>query len=62
LRLESTAIPSVCRQLPVADEVLAPRSLVVIGARRRWWPTGEGWLARKLRREGHEVVLAEVEG
>jgi hypothetical protein len=53
-----------------ADELLferlEPRSVVVIGARKpwwptRWWPTGEKALARKLRRKGHEVLLAYME-
>ncbi|HUA17871.1 MAG TPA: hypothetical protein VMB25_03940 [Bryobacteraceae bacterium] len=38
---------------------LTPRSLVVIGGRKRWWPTLEKRLAGKLRRAGHEVILAE---
>ncbi len=42
-------------------DVLKPRSLVVIGGRRRWWPTGEKRLARLLRRDGHEVVFTETE-
>jgi hypothetical protein len=37
---------------------LQPRSLVVIGGRRRWWPTAEERLARELGRAGHEVVFA----
>ena len=41
--------------------VLRPRSLVVIGGRKRWWPTREKRLARQLRRAGHEVVFAEME-
>jgi hypothetical protein len=41
--------------------VLAPRSLVVIGGRKRWWATREKSLARKLRRAGHEVVFTETE-
>jgi hypothetical protein len=41
--------------------VLAPRSLVVIGGRRRWWRTREEGLAWKMRRAGHEVIFTEVE-
>ena len=36
--------------------VLAPNSLVVIGRRRRWWPTAETRLAKVLRSNGHQVV------
>jgi hypothetical protein len=51
-----------CRDALVAlKAVLKPHSLVVIGARKRWWPTRETSLARRLRRMGHEVVLAETE-
>lgn len=39
---------------------LGSRSLVVIGGRRRWWPTREMRLARKLQRRGHVVVFADV--
>jgi hypothetical protein len=40
---------------------LKPRSLVVIGARKGWWPRPETRLARQLRRAGHEVVVVETE-
>jgi len=40
---------------------LKPRSLVVVGSRRRWWPTAERRLAGRLRRAGHEVILTETE-
>jgi hypothetical protein len=43
------------------DMVLKPRSLVVLGGRKRWWPTAEKALARRLRRQGHEVILTETE-
>lgn len=36
---------------------LKPRSVVVLGARKRWWRTSEDKLARRLRRAGHEVVV-----
>jgi hypothetical protein len=51
-----------CRdRLEMLKSVLAPRSLVVVGGRRRWWPTHEKNLARQLRRAGHEVILTETE-
>jgi len=40
---------------------LLPRSVVVLGGRKRWWPTAEKGLARKLRRAGHEVIFTETE-
>jgi hypothetical protein len=41
--------------------VLSPGSLVVLGGRKRWWPTREKSLAKKLREGGHEVVFKETE-
>ena len=41
--------------------VLRPHSLVVIGGKKRWWPTAESRMAKRLRKLGHEVVLAETE-
>jgi hypothetical protein len=42
-------------------KVLNPGSLVVLGGRKRWWPTREKSLANKLRRIGHQVVFKEME-
>lgn len=51
-----------CRdRLETLASVLKPHSVVVVGGRRRWWPTPEKRLAGKLRRAGHEVILAETE-
>lgn len=36
---------------------LKPNSLVVIGGRKRWWPTREQALARILRSHGHQVIF-----
>lgn len=36
---------------------LKPRSLVVIGGRKRWWPTAEQRLARLLQDCGHHVIF-----
>jgi hypothetical protein len=41
--------------------ILKPHSLVVIGGKKRWWPTSESRLAKRLRKFGHEVILAEKE-
>jgi hypothetical protein len=39
-------------------ETLPKGSLVVLGARKRWWKTAEDSLAKRLRDAGHQVVVA----
>lgn len=57
---ESTVQVCICRdKLKALLRILTPNSLVVIGAKKRWWPTEESRLAKALRREGHEVVFAD---
>jgi hypothetical protein len=41
--------------------VLRVGSLVVIGCRKSWWPDSDYRLARKLRKAGHEVIVAAME-
>jgi hypothetical protein len=49
-----------CRDgLETLQSVLKPHSLIVVGSRKRWWPTAEKRLAAKLRRFGHDVVVKE---
>jgi hypothetical protein len=51
-----------CRdRLETLRTVLSPRSLVVVGGHKRWWPTAEKRLARQLGRTGHEVIFNETE-
>ena len=51
-----------CRdRLTTLFSVLGPHSVVVIGGRKRWWPTQESKLARQLCGAGHEVIFAETE-
>ena len=39
---------------------LKPGSIVVVGGRKRWWPTKDETLARQLRRAGYEVLFKET--
>ena len=58
--IETTLHLCMCRQrLEPLIALLRPRSLLVIGGHKSWWPTKEEKLARELRRAGHEVILAE---
>ena len=41
-------------------EALTPRSLVIVGGRRRWWHSREQKLAKRLEAERHRVIFAEV--
>jgi hypothetical protein len=60
--VETTVQIYLCRDgLETLQNVLNPGSIVVIGGRKRWWPTREKKLARQLRRAGHEVVFKETE-
>jgi len=60
--VETTVRFYLCRD---RDETLAavlkPHSVVVIGGKKRWWPTAENRMANRLRKLGHEVVLTETE-
>jgi len=40
--------------------ILKPHSQVVIGGRKRWWPTEEQRLVSLLKKGGHHVVFAEM--
>lgn len=60
--VETTVMIYLCRdRVETLTAVLTPRSLGVIGGRRRWWMTDEQRLARRLRRAGHEVLFTETE-
>lgn len=48
-----------CRdRIEALRTVLRPHSIVVVGGRKRWWPTRESRLARYLRQRGHEVIFS----
>lgn len=47
-----------CRQpLDAVISVLKPHSLVLLGGRKRLWPTWEHILAKQMQRRGYEVIL-----
>jgi hypothetical protein len=51
-----------CRDgIETLKRALKPGSLVVVGGRKRFWPTREKSLVRTLRRAGHEVIFNETE-
>ena len=48
-----------CRDLTeTIRRVLKPDCVVIVGGRKRWWPTREYRLAAALRRDGHHVILS----
>jgi hypothetical protein len=60
--VDTTVHLYLCRDRTVAVlNALDPHSMVVMGGPKRWWPTPESRLARKLRHAGHEVILVETE-
>jgi len=49
-----------CRDgMETLSKVLSPHSLIVVGGRKRIWPTLAQRLARRLRKAGHEVIFTE---
>jgi hypothetical protein len=51
-----------CRDsLETLKAVLNPRSLIVVGGRKRFWPRREKNLVRSLRRASYEVIFTEME-
>ena len=52
-----------CRdRVQALRQALKRNSLVVIGGRRRWWPTPESRIARALEAEGHRVICVDSKG
>jgi len=56
IRFRVVAAPHTGEALGVA---LGPSSLVVVGGRRRWWPTAAGRLCRLLEAHGHYVLFVD---
>jgi hypothetical protein len=59
--VDTTVRIYLCRdRIEAFTAALKPRSIIVVGGRKSWWPTREIRLARALRRAGHEVIFAEA--
>jgi len=57
-----TILVYLCRnRLATLRAVLKRGSIVVIGGCRRWWPTPEKSLARKMCRSGYQVIFTEMD-
>jgi hypothetical protein len=55
-------VPYLCRdQFEAYKRILHRNSPIVISVKKRWWPTREERLARKLQRAGFNLVLVETE-
>jgi hypothetical protein len=54
--------PYLCRDLLEAlKRIIDHKCTVVMGVRKRWWPTREERVARQLQRAGFNVVIVETE-
>ena len=61
--LERTIHLYICRDwMDTLSEVLKPDSVVMIGARKRWWPTSTSRLARALRTRRNRVIVIPTNG
>jgi hypothetical protein len=40
--------------------LLKPHSVIVVGGKKRWWPTSAQKLAGALGKDGHHVIFAQV--
>ena len=59
---EITARIILCREpRAILRQILPPHSLIVMGGKKRWWPTREQRLASALRKDGHEVIFVDQE-
>jgi hypothetical protein len=60
-RLEVAAQVCLCRDKRSAlGRLLRPHSLIVVGGKKRWWPTRAQSLAHAVQKAGHYVIFAEL--
>jgi hypothetical protein len=58
---EFTARIYLCREPRwTLRELFPPPSVIVLAGRKRWWPTKEQRWARMLKKDGHEVIFADL--
>lgn len=59
--IETSAHLYICRcPFETLTSVLKPGSVLIVGTRKRWWPTWERRLARKLESAGFRILVLEV--
>ena len=59
--IETAANLYLCRcPFETLTSVLKPGSVLIIGTRKKWWPSREWRLARKLASTGFRILLLEV--
>ena len=59
--MEVDAQVCLCRNKASAlGNLLPPNSLVVLGAKKRWWPTAAQRLSQSLIGDGHRVILLPI--
>jgi hypothetical protein len=59
--VDTTAYLYICRcPFETLTFVLKPGSVLIIGNRKKWWPTWERKLARKLESAGFQALLLEL--
>ena len=59
--LDVDAQVCLCRNKASAlGNLLPPNSLIVLGAKKRWWPTAAQRLSQSLIGDGHRVILLPI--